>query len=331
MISKISANGSILQKISYLKSQNSTKNWIFLFFYVKIRKNNIVNQKNMHLKTKITFLKIASLSLIFALIIYFSIQKISNNVTEKTTTTTPAIQINNESWENNEKFKNAKNTQLWSIGVAITTNLGTRYSLKTTLPATIYKEVMSIEEVIGNNKLAQKELIGKNMQEIQEYRNILKTDVKQLINNSYDKRDILEAYIQQLEYRYTNGTQAVNTLLKQRETFNSSMTQANSQIETLKTKMWEDFSANNPDASIQNIDEYTSQKEKFYYAKAYGTYVNQFLTQYNFLNEYNKKLLDLLINNKEAIIKNAFVVVPDTSDIEALKSINLIFDENEVK
>ncbi|MDP2395460.1 MAG: hypothetical protein Q8S84_02615 [bacterium] len=40
------------------------------------------------------------------------------------------------------------------------------------------------------------------MQYISEYKNILKTDVKQLVNNSLDKSKILNAFIEQLEYRY---------------------------------------------------------------------------------------------------------------------------------
>jgi hypothetical protein len=38
---------------------------------------------------------------------------------------------------------------------------------------------------------------------VEEYKNILKTNVKQLLDNSYDKPRILDAFIDQLEYRYT--------------------------------------------------------------------------------------------------------------------------------
>jgi hypothetical protein len=39
---------------------------------------------------------------------------------------------------------------------------------------------------------------------IQEYLNVLKTDVRQLINSKIDKLAILNAFIDQLEYRYTS-------------------------------------------------------------------------------------------------------------------------------
>jgi len=41
------------------------------------------------------------------------------------------------------------------------------------------------------------------MQAVNEYKNVLKTDVKQLLNASQDKSSILNAFIEQLEYRFT--------------------------------------------------------------------------------------------------------------------------------
>jgi hypothetical protein len=39
---------------------------------------------------------------------------------------------------------------------------------------------------------------------IKEYLNVIKTDVKSLINSNYDRLSILNAYIEQLEFRYMN-------------------------------------------------------------------------------------------------------------------------------
>ena len=38
---------------------------------------------------------------------------------------------------------------------------------------------------------------------INEYKNVLTTDVKQLLASNYDKSSILNAFIEQLEYRYS--------------------------------------------------------------------------------------------------------------------------------
>lgn len=233
--------------------------------------------------------------------------------------------------KNELTYKKANNSQLGTIWVAITTNIGTRHKLKSELPVSIFKEVMSIEQVIWNSSVAQQELIWKNMVAVQEYKNILRTNIRELIANSYDKRDVLEAFIEQLEFRFKNGSLNANNLLKQKATFEQSMSQANSDIENLKTKITNDFKNYDAQASVENIEKYTQLKEKFYFSRTYIIYINQFLAEYNFLNEYNKRLLDILINNKEAIIKDAFIVIPDTSDVDALRSFDLIFDEKEVK
>ncbi|MDR2640454.1 MAG: hypothetical protein LBC61_03960 [Candidatus Peribacteria bacterium] len=95
-------------------------------------------------------------------------------------------------------------------------------------------------------------------------------------------------------------------------TLEREISNTNSQIEKLKSKINSDFLKNDSTASSENIEKYLELKSKYNYAVVYIVYINQFLTDYNRLNEYNKKLLDVLINNKEAIIKEAFVVIPDT-------------------
>jgi hypothetical protein len=72
-------------------------------------------------------------------------------------------------------------------------------------------------------------------------------------------------------------------------------------------------------------------KNEYYFAKTYVVYINQFLWEYQRLNAYNKNLLDVLINNKEAILKDAYLIIPDNGWLEALKSLDLIFEEADFK
>jgi len=90
------------------------------------------------------------------------------------------------------------------------------------------------------------------------------------------------------------------------------MVEANAQTEILKTKINSDYQKRDAEASKENINNYLEQKNKYNYARTYVIYINQFLREYSLLNDYNKKLLDTLINNKNAIIKEAYVVIPDT-------------------
>jgi hypothetical protein len=90
------------------------------------------------------------------------------------------------------------------------------------------------------------------------------------------------------------------------------MNSTNSKIELLKKKIEKDFSENNSEESLVNIDTYLELKKQYYYARTYIVYINHFLNEYTYLNNYNKLLLDTLINNKDALIKDSFVVIPDS-------------------
>lgn len=232
--------------------------------------------------------------------------------------------------ENYTTFKWINNSSLWKTWVAISTNIWIQYKQRWEVPATIYKDIFSVNEIINNQDSANNELIWANMISVEEYKNILKTNVKQLIDTSYDKPRILNAFIEQLEYRYTLAFENINTLNQQKTVFLNNMNSSNSKIETLKVKIEKDFIENNSKESLKNIDEYLELKKEYYYSKTYIVYINHFLNEYNYLNNYNKLLLDTLINNKDALIKNSFVVIPD-SWTALLKNFNLIYTEEEYK
>lgn len=232
--------------------------------------------------------------------------------------------------DNNSNFKKINNSSLWKTWVAISTNIWIRFKQRQITPATIYKEVFSITEIIWNQTIANNELVWINMQYISEYKNILKTDVKQLVNNSLDKSKILNAFIEQLEYRYITWLENMKKLVEQKTIFETSMNEANTKIETLKQKIDLDFKNNNSKESLANIDTYLEYKKEYYYARTYIVYINHFLNEYNFLSQYNKQLLDTLINNKDAIIKNSYIVIPDTWS-EMLKKFDWMYEEADFK
>jgi hypothetical protein len=90
------------------------------------------------------------------------------------------------------------------------------------------------------------------------------------------------------------------------------MTRTDSNTEVLKTKIGSDFSKFDSASTIENINNYIVLKNDYIYARTYLIFVNKFLNQYTFLNEYNKVLLDTLINNKDILSKNSFIVLPDS-------------------
>lgn len=229
------------------------------------------------------------------------------------------------------KFIKSNNADMAMISVAITTNIWTSHKLINTLPASIYKDVMSIEDAMFDKKKAKDEIIWKNMIAVQEYRNVLQTSIKNLIWNSLNKQEVLEAYISQLEFRYETAINNQKNLIKQKELFTVSMSEANSEVLSIKNKISVDFNANDAESSLENIDNYLIEKNKYYFARTYIIYINQFLREYQYLNWYNKNLLDVLINNKEAIIKDAYLIVPNNGWLESLKALDLLFEEADFK
>ncbi|MCP4522992.1 MAG: hypothetical protein GY828_02110 [Candidatus Gracilibacteria bacterium] len=232
---------------------------------------------------------------------------------------------------NIQNFKKANNSTLGNISVAISTNIGTSHKLMNTLPVTLYKEVLSIEEVFYNKEKAKDEIIGENMLTIMEYRNVLKTSVEKILGKSINKEEFLDAYIAQLEFRYENAIQHQKRLLSQREIFLTTLGEADIEMQRLREKIQLDFSTYNQEESLKNIDDFLAEKQKHYYANTYIVYIDQLLGQYSQLNSKNKAVLDILINNKTFIIKGVPLVIPNNGGLEALKSLELIFEEEDYK
>lgn len=231
---------------------------------------------------------------------------------------------------NNENiFKKINNSEIWKTWVAISTNLWTRYKERKEMPATIYSDIFSISE-LKNNSTWNEELIALNMIITSEYTNVLKTNIKTLLENSNNKAEILDAVIEQLEFRYEKAVNQIKTLNSQKIIFEWEIEKSNKESVSLKEKINLDFKANKADESIKNIEKYLEIKNNYFYARTYIVYINQFLREYNALNKYNKELLDTLINNKNALIQSSFVVIPDSWS-KLLKNFDLLYTEEEYK
>ncbi|MDD3144927.1 MAG: hypothetical protein PHV23_02335 [Candidatus Gracilibacteria bacterium] len=236
----------------------------------------------------------------------------------------------NAAQENSDVYKNTQINSLGKTGVAITTNVGIKYKQRTEIPATIYSDVFSVNQLLQDNSAGSSELIASNMQITEEYQNVLKTDIKGLLANSKNKAEILDAIIEQLEFRYEKSVKQITSLNEQKNIFNNEMLKAEANIETLKIKINTDFKNKDSVASKENIDNYLIEKNTYYHARTYIIYINKFLIDYSYLNDYNKKLLDTLINNKDALVKEAYVVIPDTGTT-LLRDFDLLYEEADFK
>ena len=235
---------------------------------------------------------------------------------------------------NSERFQSASSSDFGSIGVAISTRIGTKFQEKSTAnfsgTQSFYREISSIWKSPSENRSLRSDMLAQNMLIIQEYLNLSRTNVKDLLQWTKNRQATLESFISQLEMRYKSSVLSISSLEKQKVLLLQHIENLEVQIEQVKASMESNFSAGDANATLWDVDNYFALRAEYTEAFTDIVFINQFLKQHAFLNEYNVWVLDTLINNKEAIVNQSFVVIPDTWD-EYLRPLELIFDEAEIK
>lgn len=249
--------------------------------------------------TRNLIIKIVGLSLAFSVLIYFA---------------SSFFFWENNTWVENNKnnFKNINNEIIGSTWVALTTSVWTRHTQIISTPATLYQDVMTIKYILANKQTAKDKIISTNMKAINEYLNLLQTDTNSLLASSTDRANTLEFFIDQLKYRHNNAIDNVRTLQDQINLLQSNITSSEDEIERIKNQMESDFDNFDSSATLENIDAYLKQREIYNYSYTYIVFINKFITQYTYLNRKTKLLVDSLENNREALIKNVTVTIPDS-------------------
>lgn len=276
------------------------------------------------MKILIQTIKIVSLSLVFAIIFNFANAYINWWIKTKPSQLSE-VENFSDSWNNNKyKFRKSNTQILSNIWVALTTNVWIKYKQRKT--QNLYSDVPKVAKYISDKKFSDNSNLSKHLLKINEYSNVLKTDIKWMLNSSYNRSEVLESYIDQLKYRYKWTINDIQSLLKKKNQLSNDYKIANDKINKIKVKINKNFKEFKNVEIENNITKLLEAKNEANYAKTYIIFINQYLKQYQALNNSNKKLLDTLINNKEAIIKNTQIVIPNTW-IKALKKLDLIVDE----
>lgn len=231
---------------------------------------------------------------------------------------------------NDGKFRRASVPYLGNTGVAIAMNIGLHEKEKQDTPVHLYEEVMPVGEMLADTGVGRKKLISSNMVASSEYLNVLKTDVNKLLDSANDREAMLESFLDQLKYRYTSTNSYLSTLSAQVKELQGTVTTSDQSIETIKTAMTAAYKNLDYDKTEELLTSYLAEKQKNTYARTYLVFIGKFISTYQVMNTYNKTLLDTLINNKEALVKNVTVVLPD-SGTNLMKQLNLVKTEAEWK
>lgn len=270
-------------------------------------------------------LKVLMLTWVFFVIINYSGYLL--NAQKEPTIETQKV----DSWnENISTYVNKNIEVMWNIWVAVSTNIWTRHKQTNDIPVEITQENVNIWAIVSSNQVINDKIITPNMVFIFEYLNILKTDVRSLLSSSTDRSFALNSFIAQLEYRYKESAKYSQSLALYRAELVKKFNDNERKINELKDKISQDFTKFNTTQTTKNIDDFLELKQKSNNYRTYIVFIDKFLNFYAQLNNYNKWLLDVLINNKDALVKNSHVVIPNNW-ANLLRELNLIYDEAEFK
>jgi len=276
------------------------------------------------MKILIQIIKILTLASIFALAFHFSYAYLSDNIKTKPSWMSE-VQNFSDSWNNNKyKFRKSNTQILSNVWVAMSTNIWIKYKQRKT--QNLYSGLPAVAKYVSDKKFSDNTNLSRHILKISEYYNVLRTDIKWMLDSSYNRSEVLESYIDQLKYRYKWTIIEMQSLLKKKEQLSKNYKKAADEIKKLKIKIDKDFRELNSSETDKNIKNLLDAKNDYNYNKTHIIFINQYLKQYQALNNSNKKLLDALINNKEAIVKNSQIVIPSTGT-EVIRKLNLIIDE----
>lgn len=164
----------------------------------------------------------------------------------------------------------------------------------------------------------------------QEYMAVLQMDIGKTLDQSRDRAAMLESIIDGLKFRGKKTNDYLASLAAQRTELQAALTSSTTRIAALKTELSNTYTKMDYEGTQKTLDEYIAQKNKETYARSYIVFLDKFSATYNSLNAYNVKLLSTLTINKEALIKNVTVVLPDSGG-EFMKKLELLRTEAEVR
>ncbi len=214
--------------------------------------------------------------------------------------------------QNELQFRKADVPYLGNVGVALSLNVGLSKTLKDNAPIRLYADVIPLSSILADKTTGRNKIIASHMIAAQEYINVLQMDINKTLDQSSDRQAMLESVIDGLKYRGNKTNEYLVSLINQRAELQLALTTSTKRIDSLKAQLSSSYQKMDYDATQQALDEYILEKNNETYARSYIVFLDKFSAMYTSLNAYNRKLLDTLTNNKEALIKNVTVVMPDS-------------------
>ena len=228
---------------------------------------------------------------------------------------------------NANRFQSAYSSQFWVIWVAISTQVGIDYTSRIHLSDTRwYRWWDTMPRNSQERKFARERLLKENSLMIREYYNISRVDIISTLKTSSDRRRTLDNFVNQVEIRSKNATKSIENLEKQKELYLKELHKVSELIEDEKAKMETVFNSWDSAWVLHISDMYFSLRNEYTELFTDIVFINQYLRQYQFLNNYNTWIINALKVNRQQIIDGVYIVIPETGS-QYIRPLELLFDE----
>jgi hypothetical protein len=260
------------------------------------------------------------LTLIFTLVLHLSWSYIA-----------PYLGMGASASTNDMRFSQTSTTYLGSIATALSLSIGKQDKKAKYATIDTNSEInISIRDVIEDPEVGEKKLIWGNMAAISSYRALLAQDIATMLDQAPSREVALDDHIALLR-GYGNRTnermRSLGEQIAELQAIISANKESIAQSQALMTSSYTSLDYAWVDRAISTYADARSSDSR---AVLYLSYLDRFQRMYTSLQAQNRKILDTLINNRDAIIKRAIIVIPD-SGTEMMRELNLIQSESEYK
>ncbi len=232
--------------------------------------------------------------------------------------------------DNAAKFEIANTSFLGTPATAISLSVGLKEKAKDNTPVALSISTMSVAEALANTKEWQKTLITDNMIAITAYVSLLQTDIGSMLDQSVDRTRALDDEISILKTYYVRTGERLKVLNGQIGELNNILNDTSAAINAYKGNIQIAYKGLDYDTLESSISVYMKAKQDEVKSHTFLVFLSKFVGSYTALQEENARILDALINNREAIIKRATFVIPNTGT-DVMKRLNLIQSEADYK
>lgn len=187
---------------------------------------------------------------------------------------------------------------------------------------------ISIAEVLSSPLSWQQKLIGSNMLGVSSYVNVLSIDIPNLLDNAVNRGIVLDEHISLLKSYYNRTLERLSLLNEQIADLRGIIKESSSASDKSKSIMQLSYDGYDYSEVDKAIDTYIWSRNTDTRAQVYLVYLEKFKKNYTALQIKNLKLIDTLVNNKDALIKRSTVVIPNSGS-DLIKTLKLIQTESE--